>query len=164
MKERPKEARTYLGGERGGCAWSEGGPGLASGFVQEDPGAHGRLGGFVVVVAVKTQGVLGCGTVTLVMDYEVIVGGFIADDSHPARWENMYCLLELNMLCDCVTRGCGDHSPSRPPHDRRDLGMAKEKCLGCRCCAPRAATTSWVCLLRSTIKLLSSSSHTFACF
>jgi hypothetical protein len=19
--------------------------------------------------------------------------------------------LELNMLCDCVTRGCGDHSP-----------------------------------------------------
>ena len=24
---------------------------------------------------------------------------------------NIYCLLELNMLCDCVTRGCGDHSP-----------------------------------------------------
>ena len=23
----------------------------------------------------------------------------------------IYCLLELNMLCDCVTRGCGDHSP-----------------------------------------------------
>ena len=23
----------------------------------------------------------------------------------------VYCLLELNMLCDCVTRGCGDHSP-----------------------------------------------------
>jgi hypothetical protein len=23
----------------------------------------------------------------------------------------MYCLLELNMLCDCVARGCGDHSP-----------------------------------------------------
>jgi hypothetical protein len=22
-----------------------------------------------------------------------------------------YGLLELNMLCDCVTRGCGDHSP-----------------------------------------------------
>jgi hypothetical protein len=30
-----------------------------------------------------------------------------------------------------------------PPHDRRDLGMAKEKCLGwCRCCAPRAARRS----------------------
>jgi hypothetical protein len=25
--------------------------------------------------------------------------------------KNIYCLLELNMLCDCVTRGCGDHSP-----------------------------------------------------
>jgi len=23
----------------------------------------------------------------------------------------IYCLLELNMLCDCVTRGCGNHSP-----------------------------------------------------
>ena len=23
----------------------------------------------------------------------------------------IYYLLELNMLCDCVTRGCGDHSP-----------------------------------------------------
>jgi len=23
----------------------------------------------------------------------------------------IYCLLDLNMLCDCVTRGCGDHSP-----------------------------------------------------
>ena len=27
-----------------------------------------------------------------------------------------------------------------PPHDRRDLGMAKEKCLGwCRCCAPKGS-------------------------
>jgi len=25
--------------------------------------------------------------------------------------ENICCLLELIMLCDCVTRGCGDHSP-----------------------------------------------------
>jgi len=24
---------------------------------------------------------------------------------------NIHCLLELNMLCKCVTRGCGDHSP-----------------------------------------------------
>ena len=28
-----------------------------------------------------------------------------------ANFVNIYCLLELNMLCDCVTRGCGDHSP-----------------------------------------------------
>jgi len=24
-----------------------------------------------------------------------------------ALLQNIYCLLELNMLCDCVTRGCG---------------------------------------------------------
>jgi len=33
---------------------------------------------------------------------------------------DIYCLLELNMLCNCVLRGCGDH-------DGLDLGMAKEK-------------------------------------
>jgi len=27
------------------------------------------------------------------------------------KYGNIYCLLQLNMLCDCVTRGCGDHSP-----------------------------------------------------
>ena len=36
-----------------------------------------------------------------------------------------YCLLELNTLCGYVTRGYGDNSP----HDRRERGMAKEKCL-----------------------------------
>ena len=34
----------------------------------------------------------------------------------------IYCLLELNMLCDCVTRGCGDHSPQRPPRSWNDEG------------------------------------------
>ena len=27
------------------------------------------------------------------------------------QYQNIHCLLELNMPCDCVTRGCGDHSP-----------------------------------------------------
>ena len=29
----------------------------------------------------------------------------------------VYCLLELNMLCDWVTRGCGDHSPLTRPKE-----------------------------------------------
>jgi len=42
------------------------------------------------------------------------------------------------MLCDCVTARL---RRPLPPHDRRDLGMAKEKCLGwCRCCALRASS------------------------
>ena len=44
----------------------------------------------------------------------------------------IWCLLELNTLCDCVC-----HARLRwplPPHDRRERGMAKEKCRGsCRC-------------------------------
>jgi hypothetical protein len=46
-----------------------------------------------------------------------------------AKWlcGRIYCLLEFNMLCDCVTRGCGDHSPLTT--DTILPGMAKKELL-----------------------------------
>jgi hypothetical protein len=32
-------------------------------------------------------------------------------DEYLLAYVLVYCLLELNMLCDCGTQGCGDHSP-----------------------------------------------------
>jgi len=47
----------------------------------------------------------------------------------------MYYLLELNMLCDCVTRGCGDHSPSRRPRSGDGEGEVLGSLLELGCCS-----------------------------
>jgi len=68
------------------------------------------------------------------------------------RVRHLHILYILFIGIKIVSREVAATTPPSilPPHDRRDLGMAKEKCLGwCRCCAPRAARTrprsAWYC-------------------
>ena len=70
---------------------------LASGFVQENPGAHWGLGAFIVVVAIKAQSVLGGGVITLVVDNEV--------------GEPFCCLVLLDF-----TGVARDNAANTPPH------------------------------------------------
>jgi len=58
---------------------------------------------------------------------------------------NIYRLLELNMLCDCVTRGCGDHSPLTTSDKERYRLLAF-----LTTCCNALFTTSWSRLWRSS--------------
>jgi len=44
----------------------------------------------------------------------------------------VYCLLELDMLCDCVTRGYGDHSPLTRPKEGVTHGGRCQRGAVCR--------------------------------